>query len=104
MEKRIDYKDSESCIARYLRARYKFDDFDPKKSSGTRRLSTAMDEYVTSAIERFKTEYGSKLHEVASLYLPNEEICKEGTPGGQFSESCKSHAAVDVMFMIAFPE
>lgn len=93
LERRINYKDPESDIERYLGARYRFDDVDAKKPCALRTLLTDMDAYVCNAVTKSQAEFGGKLTKVASPYLSNDETSKEGTLGVVFSSSCASHVA-----------
>ena len=93
LERRIDYKDLESELSRYLGARYSFTPPDCKNPDAPRTLLTDMDNYVKNAVAKFETEHGANLTKVTSPYLSNDDVAKEGTFPGEFSKSCASHAA-----------
>ena len=93
LERRIDYKDPEQGLSRYLGARYSFTDVDGKNLDGARELLTDMDNYIASAVSKFESEYNGKLGKATSPYLSSEEIAKVGEFPGSFSEKCSSHVA-----------
>ena len=106
LERKIDYKDPPSPLARYLGARYSFSpaespgrgvvhrDIKDSGSDSVRTLLTDMDNYVLAAVARFEAEHGAKLMKVSSPYLPAEEIAKCGEFPGCFSgKPCASHVA-----------
>ena len=93
LEKRIKFKDPEAEMSRYLGARYRLDEVNPKRPDEPRRLQTDMDDYVHNACVRFQMEYGGRLQTVTSPFLPPEVVAEEGTPGGKFVKTCASHVA-----------
>ena len=54
-------------------------------------MKTDMDEYAVNAVNRFKAEYGRKLHHVTSPYLTPEELAQISEEPGTFSASAASH-------------
>ena len=92
LEKKVDFKEAEGNLERYLGARYRFSDFDTKSPKALRKLLTDMDDYAASACAKFEAEYGKRLSKVSTPHLPAEEVAKLGTPG-RFADSCASHVA-----------
>ena len=72
LEPKIDYKDSEQDISRYLGAMCSFEGVDPQKNNGAREVVTDVDNYVACAVTKFETEFAGRLSKVASAYLPPE--------------------------------
>ena len=56
-------------------------------------MKNDMDDYAINAVNRFKAEYGRKLHHVMSPYLTLEELGQLGEEPGMFSASAVSHVA-----------
>ena len=92
LERSVQFKDLEAPTARYLGAQYCFDEFDPKKPNAPRTMTTEMNDYIRSAVEKFTAEFGRGLSKVSSPYLTNEEWAEEGVPG-HFAPNCASHVA-----------
>ena len=69
LEKSILYNDPEAPLHRYVGALYKFVCFEPKQPNAPRSMLPSMDGYVKNAVQRFKAEYGKKLHRWTSPYL-----------------------------------
>lgn len=92
LEKRVDFKEKEADIERYLGARYRL---DPTTNADTtlRRLLTDMDDYVGNATAKHANEYGQPLSEVSSAHLRPDEVAKEGVSPGRFTQTCSSHVA-----------
>ena len=93
LEKSVCFKDPEAPLARYLGARYHFSDFDPKRRQAPRLTKTDMDDYAVNAVNRFKAEYGRKLHHVTSPYLAPEELAQICEEPGTVCASAASHVA-----------
>ena len=54
LEKSVHFKDLEQPLARYLGARYKFEEFDSKKPNKARSVRTDVDDYAANAVFKFK--------------------------------------------------
>ena len=93
LDKKVKFKDPAADIERYLGARYRLDKFNPKEPGAPRRLDVDMDDYVRSAVSKFKAELGRSLPKVTSPFLASEDWAREGVAPGAFAPSCASHVA-----------
>ena len=85
LEKRVCFKDPEASLARYLGARCRFSDFDPKRPQAPRFMKTDIDDYAVNVVKRFKAKYGRKLHRVTLPNLALELLAQVGEESGTFA-------------------
>ena len=89
LERRVDFKDKESPLSRYLGANHQWE-----MKRGMMTMTVNMRGYIKSAVEKFSSDWGRPFRDVGSPYLADHlwSTDDDDTPG-TLASSAASHVA-----------